>query len=162
MPGPQWDQNNANTPYSNPGPQNSQSSWTPPSSRQNPSDPWQTAVPTGDERTWAMLAHLSAPIAAIVSAGWLTFVGPLIIWFLQKDRSRFVRQASAGAFNFSFTMWVVSLIGWILTVTLIGAVIGIPMIIIGALGSIILGCIGAFKTYYGELYIYPWQLRILS
>lgn len=122
----------------------------------------QGGVPTSDERLWAILAHLSAPIASVVSAGWLTIVGPLVVWMLHKDKSAFVRQASAGAFNFTLTMWLVSLVGWILTITIVGAVIGIPMIIIGSLGSIVLGIVGAIKTSSGVAFTYPWQLAVLS
>lgn len=115
-----------------------------------------------DDRLWAIVAHLSAPIAALVSAGWLTIVGPLIVWLAKKDSSPFVRNAAAGAFNFTISMWLTSLIGWILTITVIGAVIGIPLIIIGSLGSIILGIVGAIKTSGGDSYTYPWQLRLLK
>lgn len=117
---------------------------------------------SSDDRLWAMLAHLSAVIAAVVSAGWLTIVGPLVVWLAKKDSSRFVRNAAAGAFNFTLTMWLTSLIGWILTITVVGAVIGIPLIIIGSLGSIILGIVGAIKSFGGETYTYPWQVRLLS
>lgn len=117
---------------------------------------------SADDRLWAMLAHLSAAIAAVVSAGWLTIVGPLIVWFVKKDSSRFVRNAAAGAFNFTLTMWLVSIVGWILTFTVIGAVVGIPLIVIGALGSIVLGIVGAVKAWNGRAYTYPWQVRVLS
>lgn len=115
-----------------------------------------------DDRLWAMLAHLSAAIAAVVSAGWLTIVGPLVVWLFKKDSSRFVRNAAAGAFNFTLTMWLVSLIGWILIITVVGAVIGIPLVIIGSLGSIVLGIIGAIKAWGGQAFTYPWQVRVLS
>ena len=115
-----------------------------------------------DERLWAMIAHLSAPIATIVSAGWLNIVGPLVVYLVKKDSSPFVRNASAGAFNFVLTTWLMSIIGWILTFTVIGAIIGIPLIIIGSLGSIVLGIVGAIKTWNGESYAYPWQLKVLS
>ncbi|WP_432557634.1 DUF4870 domain-containing protein [Granulicoccus sp. GXG6511] len=115
-----------------------------------------------DDRLWAMLAHLSAAIAAIVSVGWLTIVGPLLVWVFKKDSSRFVRTAAAGAFNFTITMWLITLIGWILTVTVIGAVVGIPMIIIGSIGSIVLGVWGAIKAWGGNAFTYPWQVRVLS
>ncbi|MFT3876635.1 MAG: DUF4870 domain-containing protein [Propioniciclava sp.] len=117
---------------------------------------------SADERTWAILAHLAAPIASVVSAGWLSVVGPLLVWLMYKDKSAFVRRASAGAFNFVLTMWLVSVIGWILSFTVILAIIGIPMIIIGALGSIVLGIVGAVKTARGTSFTYPWQLPVLS
>lgn len=117
---------------------------------------------SADDRLWAMLAHLSAAIAAVVSVGWLTIVGPLLVWIFKKDSSRFVRNAAAGAFNFTLTMWLISLIGWILNFTVIGAVIGIPLVIIGALGSIVLGIVGAIKAWGGKVFTYPWQVRVLS
>ena len=94
--------------------------------------------------------------------GWLTIAGPLIVWLVKKDSSPFVRNAAAGAFNFTLTMWLISFIGWILTITVIGAVIGVPMVFIGSIGSIVLGIYGAIKAWGGEAYTYPWQLRVLS
>ena len=116
----------------------------------------------GDDRMWAMLAHLSAPIAAIVSAGWLTFLGPLIVWLVKKDSSPFVRNAAAGAFNFSITMALISILGWILNFTVILSVIGIPLVLLGAFGAIVLGVVGAIKSWNGVAYTYPWQFKILS
>lgn len=117
---------------------------------------------SADDRLWAMLAHLSAAIAAVVSVGWLTIVGPLLVWAFKKDGSPFVRTSAAGAFNFTLTMWLVTIVGWILTITVIGAVIGIPLIIIGSLGSIVLGVLGAIKAWGGQAFTYPWQVRVLS
>lgn len=167
-PGPQWDQPRYNDPsYNNPSAQGGpQQSWSP-QHHQRPATPgpWnpnQGGSPSQEERTWAMLAHLSAPIAWIVSAGWLNIAGPLIIWFFYKDRSWFVRNAAAGSFNFTLSMWLISLVGWFLTLTIILAPIGIPLLIIGGLGALILGCLGAFRTYQGQSYTYPWQLKILN
>lgn len=117
---------------------------------------------TPEDRTLAMVAHLSAPVGWIISAGWLSIVGPLVLWLMYKDRSWFVRNAAAGAFNFTITMWVVSIIGWFLTFTIILAPIGIPLILIGGAMAIVLGCMGAYRTYQGTPYVYPWQMRILS
>ncbi len=39
-------------------------------------------------------AHASC-FAMALSAGWLSFVGPLVMWLIYKDRSPFVRQAAA-------------------------------------------------------------------
>lgn len=117
---------------------------------------------SSDERTWAILAHLSPVIAWAVSAGWLNFVGPLVVYLLKKDQSRFVRNASAGAFNFAVSMAIVTILGWILTFTVIGAVIGIPMIVVGGVGSLVLGIIGAVKAANDEAYTYPMQIKILN
>jgi len=39
--------------------------------------------PTPDDRTWAMLAHLSPLVG-------LGFIGPLVVWLIYKDKSPFV------------------------------------------------------------------------
>ncbi len=148
--------------------------WTEQTQHTTPTPGWTTGFPhqqmsqpysaptTGDERTVATAAHLSAALAALVSAGWLTFVGPLVVWLLYRDRSPFVRNAAAGAFNFALGMTVAGIVGWILTFTVIGAVIGIPLIIISSLGAIVLGIMGATRTINGQSFTYPWQLKVLS
>lgn len=118
--------------------------------------------PSSEERSMALIAHLSTIAALIISAGWLSFVGPLVVWFLYKDKSQFARQSAAGAFNFNLGMWVLSLIGWICVFTVIGAVIGIPILIFSAIAQIVCHIIGAVRASRGELYRYPFQLRVLS
>jgi uncharacterized Tic20 family protein len=109
----------------------------------------------------AVLAHLSAPIAAIVSAGWLAIVGPLVVWLFSRNKSQFVRIAAAGAFNFQISAWVMSVIGWILCFTVILLPIGILLIVLGNLLTFILGIWGAVRTSGGYQYKYPWQIPIL-
>ncbi|WP_125105696.1 DUF4870 domain-containing protein [Gulosibacter massiliensis] len=114
------------------------------------------------ERGAAVLAHLSAPIAAIVSAGWLAIAGPLIVWLFYRNHSPFVRTAAAGAFNFQISAWLMSVVGWVLCFTIILLPIGILLIILGNLLTLILGIWGAVRTSGGHQYKYPWQIRILS
>ncbi|UQN13950.1 DUF4870 domain-containing protein [Gulosibacter sp. ACHW.36C] len=109
----------------------------------------------------AVLAHLSAPIAAIVSAGWLAIVGPLVVWLFSRNNSQFVRIAAAGAFNFQISAWVMSVLGWILCFTVILLPIGILLIVLGNLLTFILGIWGAVRTSGGYQYKYPWQIPIL-
>ena len=155
----------ASNPYSAPYSSNSSGGnpygQLPPTYSQIPSRQYGGHV-DGDDRMWAMLAHLSAPIAAIVSAGWLTFLGPLIVWLVKKDSSPFVRNAAAGAFNFSITMALISILGWILNFTVILSVIGIPLVLLGGLGAIVLGVVGAIKSWNGVAFTYPFQFKILS
>lgn len=114
------------------------------------------ALETGpNDRPMAVLAHLSTLIAAILSAGSLAIVGPLIMWLIYKDRSPFVRQASAGAFNFSVWLVVLGVAGWVLTATIIGAVVGVPLLILSWVLSIVFPIIGAVRANRGETYRYP-------
>ena len=72
-------------------------------------------------RIAAILAHLSAPIAALLSAGSLSLLGPLLVWLVMKH-DPYARRAAAGAFNFNLTFWLLYLISWLLIFTVIGAV----------------------------------------
>lgn len=117
--------------------------------------------PRDDERTVAVLTHLAGPIAAIVSVGWLGFLGPLIVWFVYKDKSPFLRSAAAGAFNFNVTMWLVNLVGWILLFTVILSPVG--LLLIAAYWVLLLVChiMAAVRAGRGVVYRYPMQLPIL-
>lgn len=127
----------------------------------NPNPPNHAAQP-GESRTAAMLAHLSGPISAAVSAGWLAIVGPLLVWLLYKDKDAFVRHEAADAFNFQVTMWLVALVGGVLCITVILIPLGVLMIIAAVLASVIVGIIAAVKASGGQPYNYPWKLSFLS
>src|SRR5690348_12795506 len=86
-------------------------------------------APTASSRLGAIIAHLSAPIAALLSAGALSLLGPLLVWLVQKNEP-FARRAAAGAFNFNLSFWLLYLISWLLIFSVVGAVIGVPLIIV--------------------------------
>ncbi|WP_249288255.1 DUF4870 domain-containing protein [Mobiluncus curtisii] len=115
-----------------------------------------------NERMWAMFAHLSVVIAMAVSAGWLSFLGPLIVWLVKKDSSPAVRVAAAGAFNFNVTMWLTSIAGWIAFFT----IVLIPLSLILWLAVFVLtlwhSIRGAIAASNQQVYLYPWQLPILN
>ena len=114
-----------------------------------------------DERTWAVLAHVSALAAAILSAGWLSFLGPLVVWALYKDRSTLVRNSAAGAFNFNVGLWVATIVGWIFFITLIGIPIAIIIWIVVFIAQVVYHLLAAVAANRGELYRYPWSITIL-
>ena len=127
----------------------------------NPHDRHLSPV-SSEERTWAVLGHLSAIIAAVVSVGWLSFVGPLVIWAVYKDRSAFVRRAAAGAFNFNLAIWALIVVGWVLFITVIGIPLAIILWIVAGLGGLFFHIRAALSANRGESYSYPWQIRVLS
>ena len=118
-------------------------------------------VAATDDRTPAALAHASSLIAMALSAGWLSFLGPLLMWVLYKDRSPFVRQAAAGAFNFNLGLWVMSIVGWILIFTVIGLPLGVLLLAVSFLAQIIGHVIGTLRAVKGRSFDYPFQLRVL-
>lgn len=131
---------------------------------QQPYHPQQPQAPQNgtSDRSAAILAHLSAPIAAVISVGTLSLLGPLAMWAIYKDKSPFVRRAAAGAFNFNLSFWVLLVISLLLTVTVIGAIIGIPLMIVIFVVSAWCHIKGAIRASNGEMYDYPFQIRVLS
>src|SRR5699024_12576490 len=118
-------------------------------------------VAAPEDRTPAALAHASSLIAMVISAGWLSFVGPLIMWVLYKARSPFVRQAAAGSFNFNLRLWVMSIVGWIFILTVIGIPIGAVLLAVTILGQIIGHIIGTMRATKGRTMGYPFQIKVL-
>ncbi|NNG34522.1 DUF4870 domain-containing protein [Nakamurella aerolata] len=114
-----------------------------------------------EERTWMVLAHLSAPIAAILTAGWLSLLGPLIVWALFKNRSAKVRQAAASAFNFNLAFWMLYLVGWILVFTVIGIPVALLIWAVIFVVSLVCHLIGVVRALNGEVYRYPFGIPIL-
>ena len=57
-----------------------------------------------DERTWAMLAHLSTLLNLIT--GFLGPIAALVIYLVFKDRSRFVAYQSMQSFVFQLVFWL--------------------------------------------------------
>jgi uncharacterized protein len=122
-----------------------------------PRDP----VLPASSRVAAILAHLSAPIAALLSAGSLSLLGPLLVWLVKKN-DPYARRAAAGAFNFNLSFWLLYLVSWLLILTVVGAVIGIPLIIALFVVSAWCHIKGAIRAADDRPYDYPFQIRVLS
>jgi uncharacterized Tic20 family protein len=135
------------------------------SSPYQPYEPYERAAPSappsGSSRVAAVLAHLSAPIAALLSAGSLSLLGPLLVWLLKKD-DPYARRAAAGAFNFNLTFWVLYLVSWLLILTVVGAIVGIPMLVVLFVVSAWCHIKGAIRAADDRPYDYPFQIRVLS
>lgn len=91
--------------------------------------PQQPPVPLNpaEERQWAMLAHLGVLVNLIT--GMLGPAVPLIIYFVYKDRSRYVAYQSMQALIFQLIWWVGGsvIVGavWAITSVLSAMVIGL-------------------------------------
>lgn len=116
---------------------------------------------SSEERTASVLAHLSALIAAVVTAGWLSFVGPLVIWAIYKDRSPLVRQAAAGSFNFNLGLWVMNVVAWICVFTVVLIPLAIILFLIANVGMVVWHLLAAYRASQGRAYSYPFQIRVL-
>ena len=122
--------------------------------------------PTSDERSLALWAHLIPVLALFISAGGLSFVGPLVIYFVKRDESAYVRDQAAEALNFQISLWlfliVYSAISGILVCLGIGILmlIAVPLLLI--LPTLLFGILATLAVNRGETYRYPLVLRLVS
>lgn len=121
-----------------------------------------TDKPANDEeRTLALAAHASPILAMIVSAGWLGFVAPFVIWYLNKDKSPFVRKAAAQSFNFNILTTAMSIAGWVCFFTVLLIPVAIILWICSFLLTVICHGLATYATYEGRDFNYPVQLDII-
>src|SRR3954468_12423098 len=101
--------------------------------------------PTPDDKTWGLLAHLSALLAGMVA---LPFLGPLVVWLMYKDKSPFVADQAKEALNFNLAVLIAALV---CTVT----IVGICLLPIVGVGALVFQVIAAMEANKGVWYRYP-------
>ncbi len=122
-----------------------------------------TTASSNDEKTWGMLAHLSALAGFIIPFG--NIIGPLVIWLIKKNEMPFVDDQGKESLNFQITasiiLFVASIVTFILTFVLIGLLL-IPVLILAALAVLVFTIIGAVKANGGEAYRYPFSIKLIK
>jgi uncharacterized Tic20 family protein len=121
-----------------------------------------SALSAQEERTWAMLAHLSILLNLVT--GFFGPIAALIIYLIYQDRSRYVAYHAMQSFVFQLVAWIgagiLAGIAWtisgILTVVLIGCLLMPIALLISLipLGALIYGIIGAIEVNQGKDFRY--------
>src|SRR5438445_1359399 len=88
-----------------------------------------TYIPTPDERSWGMLAHLSGLLAFLL--GGMSFLGPLIVWLIKKDQSPFVADQAKEALNFQIALTIAYWVSFATICFVVGLIL-LPIVIIGS------------------------------
>ena len=94
----------------------------------------QQYAPTSDERTMAILSHLLALVAHIL--------GPLIIYLLKKDESKYVAEHAKESLNFQITMLIAAMI----SIPLVFLIVGIFMLLAIGICTIVFVITAAVKA----------------
>lgn len=111
---------------------------------------------TADERTWGMLAHLSALPGLVVPLG--NVIGPLIVWRARREQSPFVDGQAREALNFNITVACAALVCYALT----WLSIGIPLFVALAAYWLAMTIVAAIKASGGIPYRHPVALRLIT
>jgi uncharacterized Tic20 family protein len=105
---------------------------------------------TQDERNIALLSH--------VLAFFTSFIGPLVIYLVKKDESKFISDHAKESLNFQITLILGYIIGVILSLILIGIVV---LLALGVL-NIVFIVVASIKAAEGKPYLFPFNIRFVK
>jgi uncharacterized Tic20 family protein len=117
--------------------------------------PLALAPPTPDERTQAMLCHLLALFTGVI--------GPLVLWLVKRDQSRFIDDQGKESLNFQLTL---------LTIVFGAGLVGVPLLFFGGflilmlmfpllIASKVFEIMACVAANNGVAYRYPLNFRFL-
>jgi uncharacterized protein len=113
--------------------------------------------PSQDERTWGMLAHLSAFV-------WLVFplfggvLAPWVLWLAWRERSPFVGEQAREALNFNLSVLIASLASIVLMYLYVGFLLCVVLFV----GWVAMTVVAAIRASEGIHYRYPLSLRLVK
>ncbi len=125
---------------------------------------YQPPVPLtpSEERSWAMLAHLSILLNLVT--GLLGMVGALVIYLVYQDRSRYVAYHALQSLIFQSIVWlgggILTAVAWTITGVLSAVLVGlicIPFAMIISvipLAGVIYGVVGGIQCNQGQDFRY--------
>jgi uncharacterized protein len=124
-------------------------------------------TPSAEEKQWALFAHLSALLGAILTGhmfAWGCFIGPLVIWLIKKDTLPFVNDQGKEALNFNITLAIIGVVLLVFSfLTLgVGLLVAIPIYIVVGIGWLVFTIIAAIKASEGVAYRYPFAIRLVK
>jgi uncharacterized protein len=116
---------------------------------------WPALVPGNqDEKNMGMLAHL---------LGIFTFfIGPLVIWLIKKDQSKYIDEQAKEALNFQITASI-ALTGCsiLMIIPFVGCVLLI-VVLAAHVARLVFSILGTVAASRGEMYRYPLTLRLVK
>ena len=112
-------------------------------------------MPTQDEKTMALLAHIGTILANFVGLG---FAVPLVLMLTKGKESSFVRAHSVESLNFQITVFIAAVVA---SITIC---IGIGVVLLPAVGlaALVFSIIAGLKANEGQLYKYPVNIRLVK
>ena len=130
----------------------------PTSGQPQPGQPYAPAQPApmleSEARTWAMLIHVIAAAALVLSGGFLGFVVPLVLWLIYRERSALVDFHGKQNLNLQLTLLVVSAAAVIigLVTFMFGFIVTLPLWFAYGVYALVISIVAGVKAYRGEYY----------
>jgi uncharacterized Tic20 family protein len=118
----------------------------------------QPLTTSADDRQWGMFAHLAALVGLMV--GGFTFIGPLVVWLIKKDQSKYVDYHGKESLNFQINILLYYVIALAITFATCG--FGFPVLIPVFVYGIVMPIIAGLAANKGEMYRYPATFRLIK
>jgi len=115
-----------------------------------------TQTTSNTERELGMLTHLLAFAGMAMPFG--SIVGPLVIWLMKKDESKFLDQCGRAVLNFQISYVIWSFAALVLCFVLIG----FPILFVLPVLNIVFTIIAAVKARDGIVWNYPMTIKFLN
>lgn len=109
-----------------------------------------------EERTMAMLCHLSALAMFIIPFGRI--LGPLIVWLIKRDQYVEVDRQGKDAINFHLSIYLYAIVASLFIIVFLG----IPMLIAVGVFSLVITILASVKSNNGERFVYPLAIRFFQ
>ncbi len=118
--------------------------------------PLTPGVPSQDERTWALVAHLSAFAGHVFPFAHI--IAPLVVWLMKRETGAFVDEQGKEAVNAQITFTIYAFVFGALCFVLIG----IPLLLALYVANVIFVIVAAMRANEGRFYRYPYILRLVK
>ncbi|GAB3187417.1 DUF4870 domain-containing protein [Nesterenkonia suensis] len=115
----------------------------------DPAPPVQALSPA-EEQGWGVAVHLGG-----VFLSWLV---PLVVWLVFRERSRLIDDHGKEALNFQITLFI----GYMVSIVLMFVFIGILLWIALWICAIIFGIMASIAAYNRRPYRYPISIRFIK
>lgn len=105
-----------------------------------------------DARTIAMLVHILAAVAIVLSAGTLAFLVPLVMWLIYRERSALIDFHGKLNLNLQLTMLVVVVAGVVLGIVTIGLgfLVTVPLMAGYGIYALVMSIVAGVRANRGE------------
>ena len=110
-----------------------------------------------EDEKWGVITHLAALSAILFPLGLV--LGPLLVWLLKREDSKFLNTQGKNAVNFQLTILSICFVIMIFS-ALTNAMI-IVAVLVGIVG-LVFAVIAAMKAKEHITYQYPFSLKLLK
>ena len=106
---------------------------------------------------WCVLCHASALLGVFFHFPGHIF-GPLIVWLVKRGDAAAIDEHGKESLNFQISMLIYDAIAFILCFILIG----IPILVVLWILNTVLVIVASIKANDGDLYRYPFTIRLIK